>query len=124
MRRDLIILFLTTALMFQSSIPLHAQIFGFGFPFATEFTQLLNHAQLISEYIRQGQQLEEELKQTADLIANSKMITTQVFGPIVRDINALAEVVQGGQALAYSLANLDGEFRNRFRGYAYNARTY
>ena len=32
MRRDLIILFLTTALMFQSSIPLHAQIFGFGFP--------------------------------------------------------------------------------------------
>src|SRR5947209_2901866 len=26
--------------------------------------------------------------------------------------------------LAYSMANLDGQFRSRFRGYAYNARSY
>jgi P-type conjugative transfer protein TrbJ len=120
MRRCLITVVLAAMLVLHSSVPANAGVFAF----ATEFTQILNYGQLVNQYIRQGAQLAEALKQTADMIKNSESLTAQLFGPIKADINDLAGIVQGGRALAYSMANLDAEFRNRFRGYAYNARTY
>ena len=45
-------------------------------------------------------------------------LPNQLFGPIQADINALAGVVQGGFSLAYSMANLDAQFTNRFKGFA------
>src|SRR5262245_1745975 len=120
MRRDVIAVILAAGLILQTAAPARA---GF-FPFATEFTQTLNYGQLVNQYVRQGTQLAEQLKQTADMFKNSQLQTGQVFGPIMTDINDLAAVVQGGMALAYSMANLDAQFRTRFRGYAYNARTY
>jgi P-type conjugative transfer protein TrbJ len=85
--------------------------------FATEITQLLNHAQLVMGYLRQGQQLVNELNMYADMLRNVKNIPNQVFGPIQADLNALAQIVQGGRALAYSLGNLDQQFRITFPGY-------
>lgn len=95
-----------------------------GGVFATELTQLLNHGQLVLEYIRQGQQLSEQIHQTIDMVQNSRLLTSQIFGPIVSDMNQLGSIVQGGMSLAYSMANLDATFRNRYRGYAYNSHTY
>ena len=40
------------------------------------------------------------------------------------DLDELKSVVQRGRALAYSMANLDAEFRSRFRGYGYEARKW
>jgi P-type conjugative transfer protein TrbJ len=81
---------------------------------ATEWTQILNHVQLIMGYIRQGLQLENELRQYAQ----------QLFGPIQQDLSQLSQVVQGGQALAYSMGNLDGQFRNTFPGYSFRSQGY
>lgn len=92
--------------------------------FATEFTQLLNHAQLLMQYLRQAEQLAEAVKQTTDMIKNSKLLPGQIFGSISNDLNALASIVQGGQALAYSLANLDSLFKARFPGYGYAGNGY
>src|SRR5215467_3999419 len=92
--------------------------------FATEITQLLNHAQLVMEYIRQGEQLANELNMYADMVKNSRTLSGQVFGAVMNDINALAAIVQGGQALAYSLGNLDQLFRQTYPGYGYNAGAY
>ncbi len=92
--------------------------------FATEWTQLLNHGQLLMSYIQQGQQLLEAVRQTTDMLRNTKTLTTQVFGPIMADIDALASVVQGGRSLAYSLANLDTMFKGRFPGYGYTGTGY
>jgi P-type conjugative transfer protein TrbJ len=92
--------------------------------FATEFTQILNHAQLLLQYVRQAEQLAEAIKQTADMIKNSRILPTQVFGAISADLNGLASVVQGGRALSYSLANLDALFRARFPGYGYSGTAY
>jgi len=78
--------------------------------FATEVTQLLNHAQLVLAYIRQGLQLENELAMYANMLRNTKNLSPQTFGAIQADISALAQIVQGGQALAYSLGNLDQLF--------------
>jgi type IV secretion system protein TrbJ len=95
-----------------------------GGVFATELTQLLNHAQLVMQYLRQAQQLTEAIKQTTDMLKNSRILAGQVFGPISADINSLAAIVQGGQALSYSLANLDSLFKARFPGYGYTGKGY
>src|SRR5512132_2998499 len=75
--------------------------------FATEYTQLLNHAQLLMQYIRQAEQLVEAVKQTTDMVKNSRTLPGQVFGPIMSDLNSLSAIVRGGMALSYSLANID-----------------
>ena len=59
--------------------------------FATEFTQLLNHAQLILQYIQQGQQLAVELAMYADMLHNSRTLGSQTFGSVGADIAALAK---------------------------------
>ncbi len=92
--------------------------------FATEFTQLLNHGQLVMQYIRQGEQLQQEILQYEDMLRNVKGLPSQTFGPIIADVNQLAAIVQGGMALAYSMASLDSEFRRRYPGYAASTGTY
>jgi P-type conjugative transfer protein TrbJ len=95
-----------------------------GGAFATEMTQILNHGQLLMQYVRQGLQLQEEIKQTVDMIKNSKILTNQVYGAISSELNSLHSVVQGGMSLAYSMANIDALFRTRFPGYGYSATGY
>jgi P-type conjugative transfer protein TrbJ len=92
--------------------------------FATEWTQLANNLQLVNSYIRLGDQLQQEIRMVLDMTKNSQILPSQVFGPISTDIARLASIVQGGRALAYSMANLDAEFRTRFRGWGYNSRTW
>jgi P-type conjugative transfer protein TrbJ len=92
--------------------------------FATEWTQLANNLQLVNSYIRLGDQLQQEIRMVLDMTKNSQILPSQVFGPISTDIAQLASIVQGGRALAYSMANLDAEFRTRFRGWGYNSRTW
>ena len=92
--------------------------------FATEVTQLLNHAQLVMQYIRQGTQLANELNMYANMVRNTNALPAQTFGSVMNDLNALAGIVQGGQALAYSLGNLDQLFRQTYPGYGYNSGAY
>jgi type IV secretion system protein TrbJ len=118
MRKCLIILLALSGVTVQAPPRAEAGVF------ATEVTQLLNHAQLVMAYIRQGLQLENEINMYADMVRNAKQLQSQIFGPINADLNSLASIVQGGRALAYSLANLDVQFRNTFRGYGTNPNTY
>lgn len=87
-------------------------------PFATEFTQLLNYGQLLSENLTTASQLANEIRQLQNSIRNLVRLPNQTFGPIQADITSLAGVVQGGLSLAYSMANLDAQFTNRFQGFA------
>src|SRR5881394_2556784 len=72
---------------------------------ATEWTQILNHVQLIQSYIRQGLQLANEMKHYQLALKESLIQPNQVFGVIQQDLGQLAQLVQGGRALAYSTAN-------------------
>jgi len=91
---------------------------------ATEWTQILNHVQLIQSYIRQGLQLANELKHYQLALKESLIQPNQVFGVIQQDLGQLAQIVQGGRALAYSMANLDAQFRNTFTGYGFRTQGY
>ena len=92
--------------------------------FASEVTQLLNHAQLVMQYIRQGTQVANELNMYADMLKNTQPLSAHTFGAITNDLNQLAGIVQGGQALAYSLGNIDQLYRQTYPGYGYNAGAY
>jgi P-type conjugative transfer protein TrbJ len=118
MRRSLTAFVLAVMLAVQYPRPLQAGAF------ATEFTQILNHGQLVMQYIRQGEQLREAILQYEDMLRNVKNLPSQTFGPIIADIKQLAAIVQGGMALAYSMASLDSEFRRRYPGYAASTGTY
>ncbi|HXA67312.1 MAG TPA: P-type conjugative transfer protein TrbJ [Bryobacteraceae bacterium] len=118
MRKHVIALFVLLAV--SANAPQRAEAGAF----ATEVTQFLNHAQLVLAYIRQGLQLETEIAMLATMLRNTKNLSPQKFGQIQADINALAQIVQGGQALAYSLGNLDQLFRKTYPGYGTNPTVY
>lgn len=118
MRRGLIAVVVLSAVTLQAPQRAQAGVF------ASEFTQLLNHAQLVMQYLRQAEQLAEAIKQTTNMVRNSRLLPSQVFGTVGKDLNALASIVQGGQALSYSLANLDSKFKTRFPGYGYSRTGY
>jgi P-type conjugative transfer protein TrbJ len=86
--------------------------------FATEYTQLLNYAQLVGQMEKQVMMVENQLNMIANMERNGLTITNQLFGTVVTDITNLNQIVKTGQALSYTMSNMDGEFRLRFPGYA------
>src|SRR5689334_15700973 len=70
--------------------------------FTTEWTQLSNNLHLINSYLRQGEQLTQEIRMVLDMTRNTARLPYQVFGPIAANISTLARIVQGGRAIAYS----------------------
>ena len=99
------------------SLQLHQLQAGGVTGLATEWTQIANNIQLINSYIQLVRQLEQQVQMYADMVKNTAALPAQIFGEIERDIDQLADIVQTGRALAYSMGNLDGEFRIRFPGY-------
>lgn len=87
--------------------------------YAREWTQIANRVQLASQYIRQGQELRQKILMVLDMARNTMRLPMLIFGPIMAEIGAFHSVVREGQALAYSMANLDVEFRRRFQGWGY-----
>ena len=97
-----------------------------GGVFATEITQLLNHVQLMQQYIQQVQMVQNNFLRYANMLQNTRVLPNQMVGPVLQDLNQLARVVVGGQALAYSMSNLNARFASTYPGYsqAYNPNTY
>ncbi len=113
MKRQVLVFALVMCLLF-AGMPTRVEAGG---PFATEITQILNHVELVLQYAQQVQMVRNDLQRYADMLKHGTPLSNQVFGPVTQDLQQLAQVVQGGQALAYSMANLDVQFRNTFKGY-------
>lgn len=86
--------------------------------FATEYTQLLNYIELAGQLEKQVLMVENQLNQLADMAKHGVTITDQLFGTVSSDITDLRQIVNTGQALSYTLTNMDGTFRVRFPGYS------
>jgi P-type conjugative transfer protein TrbJ len=99
----------------MSPIPAYAGVPGV---FATEYTQLLNYAELAGQLEKQVLMVENQLNQLADMAKHGITITNQLFGTVAADINNLNQIVKTGQSLSYTMSNLDGSFRLRFPGYS------
>jgi P-type conjugative transfer protein TrbJ len=87
--------------------------------FATEVTQLLNNAELIEMVAQQAEEIANQLRMIEDMVRNTLALPNHVWGDTLGRLARLAQVVRDGQALAYSLSNLDQEFRNRYKDYSF-----
>jgi P-type conjugative transfer protein TrbJ len=87
--------------------------------FASELTQLANNIQLVNIQITHVMQYSVELQQLLNDVKKMEAIPNQVFGDIEGNLAGLGQVVQGGQALAYNMANLDNSFTSKFGGFGY-----
>jgi P-type conjugative transfer protein TrbJ len=95
-------------------VPAYAGVPGM---FATEFTQIFNYIELAGQLEKQVLMVENQLNQLADMAKHGVTITSQLFGAVGSDITNLRQIVNTGQALSYTMSNLDGTFRVRFPGY-------
>ena len=98
-----------------SPVAAHAGVPGV---FATEYTQILNYVELAGQLEKQVVMVENQLNQLADMAKHGITITDQLFGTVASDITTLRQIVNTGQALSYTLSNMDGTFRLRFPGYS------
>jgi P-type conjugative transfer protein TrbJ len=121
MRKALTILLFTGAVFV--AVPTRAQVGGGVFVCAncsTEPTSLLQKVELVLQY-------QQQVQMVADMILNSTKAGPASLTNISGDLTTLAAVVQGSQALAYSLGNQDVLFRQTYPGYqqpAWGASTY
>ena len=84
---------------------------------ATELTQLLNHAQLLGLSAQQAQQIAVALQIYMQAVQAGLLLNGQQWSSAQQDLLNLGSLVQTGQALAFSLGNLDSSFRNAFPGF-------
>ena len=77
---------------------------------ATEPTQILNNIQLVLQYAQQVQMVENQLQELATLPG-------QVWGTAQSDLSSLTQVVSAGQALSYTMQNVDQQFKQQYPGY-------
>jgi P-type conjugative transfer protein TrbJ len=101
-------------------VPINAQIAGGVFVCAncaTEPTQLTIKLMHDLEYAKQLLQYAIQVQQLADAIKNTAHGGPASLTSIAADLGMLANVVQGGRALAYSLGNQDVLFQQTYSGY-------
>src|ERR1700744_81332 len=103
-----------------TALPPEAHAGGVGL-FATEYTQLLNYAELVGQLEKQVMMVENQMTQIADMAKHGVTISNQLFGTVEGDLVNLNRIVNTGQSLAYTLSNMDGTFRLRFPGYVSTA---
>lgn len=92
-------------------------------PFATEFTQLMNYATLIHQYAQQIQLVTNTFNQYQQMIYNARNLTRFPLTSVQNDLMQLFNISQGAFGVAYSMSQLDQQFRNIFKPYAISSGT-
>lgn len=118
-RKQIIALTLASALVAAWPAAQAGTVAGTGG--STEFTQLANNIELAQSYSQLVQSYSTQLKQYQNMLTNTLNIPNQVWGSIQSDLQGLANIVQQGQALAYSSTNIGSQFQSTFKGFQFPA---
>lgn len=94
----------------------NAQFLGIGN--ATEWTQLLNFAQLIEIQLSTAQHLITAIQTYQQLMIAGRRLSNLQWHDAMTDIYNVAAIAQNGQGIAYSAADIDQQFRIKFPGFA------
>ena len=115
MKKRIINILLITVLVLSLSKPNDAEAV-----LATEFTQVLNHVELVIQVSQTARMLVNQIQMISNQIEFLKSIATNpngIWDNIVPLFAQLHNVVQQGQALAYNLQNISQVFQTTFPGY-------
>lgn len=99
---------------------------------ATEWTQLLNNAELVGLTGQSAEQIQNQLTQITQLaeqiqnqiriyenmLQNTLTLPAHVWGQAEADLRRLQQLVAQGQGIAFSMGNIDNVLKQRFQSYA------
>jgi P-type conjugative transfer protein TrbJ len=90
-----------------------------GLP-AQEITQLLNHAQLAMSYVRQAQQIYNQIQMIRMMTREGLNLSLfpNLAGMVISDVAGIRNLVQATQGLSYGMAANDQMFRDTYQPYA------
>ena len=120
MRNRLKSYLLAPAVLLFVAFPAKSQ-FGFSTVFCTNCASEPTAASIRImhnlEYAKQLLQYATQVQHLADAVRNTAHGGPAALSNVSADLNQLSTVVQGGRAIAYSMANQDAAFRGTFPGY-------
>lgn len=99
---------------------------------ATEWTQLLNNAELVALVGKSTEQVNNQVKQITqlaeqiqnqlniynNLLQNTARLPNHIWGQVEGDLKKLQAVVGQGQGIAFSMGNVDDVLKQRFQSFA------
>jgi P-type conjugative transfer protein TrbJ len=81
---------------------------------ATEFTQLSNHAELVTQVSQLAESLQHEIQMIMDMVQNTMGLPQRLTGRITGAIQNVMYTYNRMQGILGKLSNIDDEFRGRF----------
>ena len=99
---------------------------------ATEWTQLLNNAELVglagqsAEQIQNqvtqigqlAEQIENQFRIYENMLQNTRLLPDHVWGQVEADLSRLQQLVKQGDGIAFSMGNIDDVLKQRFESFA------
>ena len=84
---------------------------------ATSVQAAKSYLEEVSAVANQVTGLENQVKSIGYQIQNLKNLPSQEWGDTINQINKLGNIARQGDALAYSLSDINSQWQRRFRGY-------
>lgn len=84
---------------------------------ATEFTQIANNIQLVISVQKQVEMIYNQTQMIKNQLKSLEKYTHGEWGDVMSVIRDLERVVRQGQALSYTIQNIEADFKRRFPGY-------
>ncbi|MCT9000392.1 P-type conjugative transfer protein TrbJ [Chelativorans intermedius] len=99
---------------------------------ATEWTQLLNNAELvgltgqsaeqiqnqITQITQLSEQIQNQLRIYENMLQNTLQLPDHVWGQVESDLMALQNLVNQGEGIAFAMGNIDDVLKQRFESFA------
>jgi len=84
---------------------------------ATEWTQLMNNAELMRQVQQLTAQINNQITMIEDMKHNTLMMPDQLFRDVRGIYSSINGIINRTNGLAYNIANMDEELKRRFRSY-------
>jgi type IV secretion system protein TrbJ len=118
------------ALLFMAALPVPAQAFLFGQ--ASEWTQLLNNAELVhlsgqsaqqiqhqvTQIGQMAEQIQNQLRIYENMLQNTALLPEHVWGQVEADLKQLERLISQGEGIAFSMGNIETALKQRFGSFS------
>lgn len=83
----------------------------------TEWTQLANNLQLADQLAKQVQLVQQSIRQSENLLLNTKGLNAFRFGNAMGDLRQVTSLLGQAKSLSFTSAGLDGQFSQKYKDY-------
>jgi type IV secretion system protein TrbJ len=86
--------------------------------YATEFTQLANHFELIKQLEQQTAMVQQAIRQYQNLLTNTNPLGQQTWSQALAEMRKLNSLLGQAKSLSFTAGNLDGQFAQKYGDYS------